>query len=92
MEMKPKAETSHFSARQHTTIIQQSSNTQMNIIKYATWNYTKSTDTTMHIIGQYIALHREVTQLHLTDHRHKISQILNLKYRSNLTHKDQFPP
>ena len=77
VEIKPQAEASKFSVRQPTPILQPSRNTKMNIIKGATWSRTKPTDTKIHITGQFIALHREVIQLHLTDHTYKTSQILN---------------
>ena len=80
MEIKPQAEARNFSVRQHTPILQQSRNTVMNIIKGIAWSHNKPTDTTKHIIGQFIAFHREVIQLHLTDHRDKISQALNLAH------------
>ena len=78
MEIKPQAEASNFSARQPTPILQQSRNSEMNIIQGTAQCHTKPTDTTKCITGQFIALHREVIQLHPTEHKHKIPQALNL--------------
>lgn len=77
MEIKPLAEASNFSARQPTPILQQSRNSEMNIIQGTAQCHTKPTDTTKCITGQSITFHREVIQLHLTEHRHKIPQALN---------------
>ena len=76
------SETSNFSARQPTPILQQSRNTKMNIIKGAAWNHTKPRYTAKHIAGQLIALHREMIQLHLTDHRQKNTQAIILPKNS----------
>lgn len=78
MEIKPQAEASNFSSRQPTPIPQQRRNSKVNIIKGAVQSHTKSTETTKCITGQFITLHREVIQLHSTEHKHKIPQELNL--------------